>query len=212
MSPLYLEIFDKTRLEILSKFGKFPAQLVLGGGSALSLQIGHRKSYDFVAFYPKPLSSQFFSVVTKIFGENLEKLIDTEDQLSIILDNQIEITFLHYYYSALFPLVSTEFIPFYDIRDIALDKAHTIGRRGVWRDYVDLYFLLKDGHITLKDLLSLGKKKFGPAFAPKLFLAQLTYFGDIQDFTVEYIRKEYKPKKIQEYFKTLVQSYLKFLK
>lgn len=212
MSPPYLEIFDKTRLATLAKFGKFPASIVLGGGSALCLQLGHRKSYDFDLFYSKPLTSKFFNLVKKVFGQNFEKLIDNQDQLAILTKSGVEITFLHYYYSALFPLVFTQFIPLYSIKDIALDKAHTIGRRGVWRDYVDLYFILMRNYIDLKTILKLGKKKFGPAFAAKLFLEQLTYFGDIEDFTIEYVGKEYKPGKIQEYFRELVKNYLKDLK
>ncbi|OGD86590.1 hypothetical protein A2164_03490 [Candidatus Curtissbacteria bacterium RBG_13_35_7] len=73
-----------------------------------------------------------------------------------------------------------------------------------------MYFLLKNGHINLKDLLDLSRKKFGSVFAPKLFLEQLTYFGNVKDFTIEYIAKEYEPNEIQQYFKKLIKNYIKF--
>lgn len=94
MSPLHFEIFDQSRLTILTKFHQFKEKLILGGGSALCLQLGHRKSYDFDLFSSKPITPQFFHQITKVLGKNLEKLIDTQDQLSIILKNQVEITFL----------------------------------------------------------------------------------------------------------------------
>lgn len=179
----------------------------MGGGSALCLQIGHRKSYDFDIFSPKPLTPQFFHQVTEVLGKNLEKLVDTQDQLNLLLKNKIGITFLHYYYHPLFPLVPTEFIPLYDARDIALDKANTIGRRGLWRDYVDLYFLLKKGDVRLKELLKLGKKKFGAAFAPKLFLEQLTYFGDIEEYTIEYVSRQINPEEIKKFLVNAVKQF-----
>jgi predicted nucleotidyltransferase component of viral defense system len=191
----------------LSKLRNFPEKVVLGGGTACCLQLGHRKSYDFDIFLKKPLSPQFFHQVTRIFGMNLEKLVDTQDQLSILLENKVELTFLHYYYSPLFPVISTKFIPIYDLKDIALDKAYTLGRRGIWRDYVDLYFLLKEKHLTLKELLKLGKKKFRAGFAPKLFLEQLTYFGDIKDYTIEYIGREINHAEIKRFLRNEVKQF-----
>jgi len=43
------------------------------------------------------------------------------------------------------------------MNDIAADKAFTVGRRGAFRDYVDLYFLLKD-KTTLPKIISDAQK------------------------------------------------------
>jgi len=67
----------------------------------------------------------------------------------------------------------------FDIRDLATAKAYAIGKRGVWRDYFDVYFLLKSGELDLKRLLKMSKKRYGSLFSEKLFLEQLCYFDDI---------------------------------
>jgi len=74
----------------------------------------------------------------------------------------------------------------FDIRDLATAKAYAIGRRGVWRDYFDVYFLLKSRKVGLEDLLKMSKKRYGSLFSKKLFLEQLCYFDDINDFSIEY--------------------------
>ena len=92
-------------------------------------------------------------------------------------------------------------------RDLASNKAYVIGRRGAWRDYVDLFFLLKNG-VEFEKVITETKKRFGGAFSEKLFLEQLTYFGDLSDFTVDYLGKNYEPEEIQEYFKKLVSDFV----
>ena len=57
MSTLRHEIFDPDRTEIFQKLKPFNRIGVLAGGSALALQLGHRKSFDFDIFISKPLST-----------------------------------------------------------------------------------------------------------------------------------------------------------
>ena len=49
-SKLHLDILDKTRQDLLKKIMPVAKYFVLGGGTALSLQIAHRKSFDFDFF------------------------------------------------------------------------------------------------------------------------------------------------------------------
>ena len=53
--------------------------------------------------------------------------------------------------------------------------------RSKWKDYVDLYFLLRD-HFTIADISSVATRIFGEFFSEKLFRSQLCYFDDI-DYT-----------------------------
>ncbi|MEW6540757.1 MAG: hypothetical protein AB1402_03950 [Bacillota bacterium] len=70
-------------------------------------------------------------------------------------------------------------------REIALMKAYTIGRRAAFRDYVDMYFVLKSGAATLEHILQHAPGKFtlhGEAlFSARLFLEQLVYTKDVPD-------------------------------
>lgn len=70
-------------------------------------------------------------------------------------------------------------------KEIALMKAYTIGRRPTFRDYIDLYFLLKNGIVNLEYILEKAPQKFviegKPVFSKKLFLEQLMYTEDLID-------------------------------
>jgi len=57
-------------------------------------------------------------------------------------------------------------------------KAYALGRRPKWKDYVDLYFIIKD-HCSVKEILEKANKIFGKEFNEKLFRSQLCYFDDM---------------------------------
>lgn len=62
--------------------------------------------------------------------------------------------------------------------DLAAMKAYALGGRAKWKDYVDLYFLLKD-YFSLQEISAHAKKMFECFFNEKLFREQLTYFEEI---------------------------------
>ena len=62
---------------------------------------------------------------------------------------------------------------------VAITKAYALNRRNSWRDYVDLYFVIRDKHASLKQIIAAAGKVYGGAFSEKLFLAQLLYTDDI---------------------------------
>lgn len=198
MIALFHDILDKDRKQVFAKLAAFSkVNAVLGGGTALALQLGHRRSFDFDMFLPKPIPRLLYRLVENVFGESPVKSIESGDQLTLTLSSQVELTFLYYWYPALYPTITTNSLPLFDKRDIASDKAFTLGRRNVWRDYVDFFFLLNDKHTTLKKIIDDAVKRFGNEFSPKLFLGQLSYTKDIRDFNVAYMDKIYNPAEIQ---------------
>ena len=60
-------------------------------------------------------------------------------------------------------------------------KAYTLGRRGKWKDYVDLYFILKRFFFFFLSAKSPNKAKeiFKNEFNEKIFRSQISYFNDI---------------------------------
>ncbi len=71
------------------------------------------------------------------------------------------------------------FIPILSIKDIAVNKVYAIGRRANYRDYFDLYVLLKNKYLTLSGLIRLCKRKFGELFSERNMLEQITYLKDV---------------------------------
>ena len=206
MSPLYikniLSPFQKAafeKLEVLKRVG------ILAGGTALALQLGHRRSFDFDIFTSKEIPSEFVWEVKKVFGE-IKVIKESETELTFFTARKIKITFFHYPFKPLYKVIKTGSISIFDWRDIAADKAYTLGRRPIYRDYVDIFFIIKKGH-SLKDILSDAKRKFSGLFSEKLFLGQLIYFGDIQDFKIEFLEKEYAPEEIKLFFEKVVEKY-----
>lgn len=143
MSKIYLELLDKKRQEVFRRLSQFKKQGYLAGGTALALQVNHRKSVDFDVFIRKAVDNVLRLKIEKIFDRQ-DFYVDTSNQISFKLAPDIGVTFVWYYYHSLYPLVKTSSLDLASVSDIAADKAHTIGRRAVWRDYVDFFFLFKE--------------------------------------------------------------------
>lgn len=209
MLKLILESFDKNRLIVFEKLKFFRNIGVLGGGTALALQIGHRVSFDFDIFTHQKLASDLWEKIKNVFGKNSEKLLDSEDQLNLLTPENVTVTFFYDDYKNLFDPIKTEAINLMNPKDIATNKAFTIGRRPKWRDYVDLYFLLKNKHIFLEELIKLSEKKFGSDFSEKLFLEQLVYWNDIGDYVIEFTGSEIPAEKIKRFLEDEVKEIFK---
>ena len=197
MSSIHLEILDNKRKEAFYKLKAFKNKGYLAGGTALSLQIRHRYSFDFDLFLNKEIQRKEYLLLRKYFSIN-KVLLNTSEQLTVATKENINITLVFYPYSPLFPLINTETISLLSLKDIALDKAFTIGRRGTWRDYVDLFFLLKEKGISLSRIMKLAKTKFKEEFNERLFLEQLVYFKDLGKFKISFISKKYSENEIKK--------------
>lgn len=207
MSKLILEILDNNRLESFNKLKDFKLYGILGGGTALALQIGHRKSYDFDIFINEPVNKSIWKKVKEVYGENSYKTLDTPDQLNLVTENGINITFFLDDYKNQFELIKNDSIDIMNIKDIACNKAFIQGKRPKWRDYVDLYFIFKDKHMSLKELIQLSLNKFGNDFSEKLFLEQLVYWEDIMNYEIEYVGKSVPVEEIKEFLINEVKNH-----
>lgn len=208
MSKIYLEIFDTDRNQVFQKLSHFRQDGYLAGGTALALQINHRKSFDFDVFIENPVSHQLKKKVEQVFGKN-EYYVNTGEQISFNTEKYIGITFVTYYYKPLFSPIKTASIELANMLDIAADKAHTIGRRAVWRDYVDFYFLLKWDLITVTDIIKYAQSKFGYEFIKTQFLEQLVYFKDLKMQKIDFLKESYTDTQIRSFLVKKVEEYLK---
>lgn len=207
---LHLELLDKKRQEVLQKLAPNILDFVLGGGTALTLQLAHRKSFDFDFFSSSQIPKRLLEKLSQILTvENI--VIDTLDELTLFTTHTIKITFLYYPFKPIFKHIKTEGgLRLFPVKEIALQKAYTIGRRGEYRDYFDLYIILKNEYISLHKLIAGAKKVYGGAFDEKLFLQQLVYFGDMRNFEVTPISKTplTAPDEIKQYLESLVKTYI----
>ncbi len=209
MSPLYInEILTPTQKFVFERLAIFKKIGVLAGGTALAFQLRHRKSFDFDIFTKKEISPDLFWEIRKIFGRKTKPIKESERELSFFTPNKIKVTFFHYPLKPFYKIIKTPSLFIFDWRDIAADKAYTIGRRPIWRDYVDLFFIIRRGH-GLEKIISDAKRKFQGSFSEKLFLGQLGYFGDLEDFKISFLKEKYQPQEIQKFFKKKIEEYTK---
>lgn len=65
-----------------------------------------------------------------------------------------------------------------DLLTLSAMKAFALGKRAKWKDYVNLYFLIKY-HFSVEEISSQANKIFKVEFSEKLFKMQLGYFKGI---------------------------------
>jgi len=175
---MYLECLNKNQIKVLKKLGFLRKYgFYLAGGTALALQLGHRKSMD-LDFY----TSKIFDY--KKLRKELEKkfkeaifIQGSEGTLIMKLD-KVSASFFYYPYPLIFPTIKhNDFPSIADIKDIATMKLIAIADRGIKRDFYDVYFLLKE--LSLEEIFKWVKKKY-PKFNIYSAVRGLTYFEDAE--------------------------------
>lgn len=208
MSSIHLELLDKERQATFEKLKIFRNQATLAGGTSLCLQIGHRLSFDFDLFLEREIKNSDYLKLKRIFRIR-EVRIHTTEQITVITGEDVGVTLVYYPYKPLFGKIKTPSVPLFSVKDIAADKAHTIGRRAVWRDYVDLFFILKWRYAKILEVTKWAQKKFGVEFNPMLFLEQLTYFEDLELSPMTFVKEKYSIPQIQNFLREQAREYRK---
>lgn len=208
MLKLFFEVLDRKQKDIFLNLGNTGISGTLSGGTAIALQLKHRKSFDFDVFLTNPLKKNLILKINKIFPkEKIRVLADSSNELTF-LTGETKITYLYFPFPPLYKTIPTSSLPLFSLKDLASNKAYSVGRRGIYRDYVDLFFLLKSG-ISFERIIDDSKKRFGGNFNEKLFLEQLVYFEDLKDFAIGYIGKKYTPFQIRSFFEVEVRKFTK---
>lgn len=209
-SNIHLDILDKARQKLLIKLIPVTKDFILGGGTALSLQLAHRKSFDFDFFTKSPLHKGLLETLSQLVSIS-NVAVDTSDELTFFTHSQVKITLLHYPFGHSSPVKKLDSgLVLFSVEDIAIQKAYTIGRRGEYRDYFDLYAILKNDFISLPVVISEAKKIYGTVFEEKIFLQQLVYFGDLLNFDIvpASSKRLPKPEEVKRFFEDLVKNYV----
>lgn len=207
---MFIDFLNTSRLEVWKRLNELKETGILAGGTALSMQVNHRISYDFDVFTGKPIEERFLLKIKKIFWEyEINPVIDTGDELTVVLSGDVKLSFVYFPFAKLEDTVKTDSLDLFSISDLLANKAYAIGRRKTWRDYVDTYWALKNGLIKLERLVEITEQKFDGVFSAKLFLEQLTYFDDVNDVAVEWIGEKIENDDIKKYLINIAKDYLK---
>lgn len=182
---MHKEILTKEQIVLLPMVAEFSTDFGLVGGTAIALHLGHRGSMDFDLFSEEKFGNQ--SLLNKIssFGSPDQVLVNRAGELTFIMGG-VKFTFFHFPYTVLFSESFGYRIKLPSLLTLSAMKAFALGQRAKWKDYVDLYFIIKD-HFSIRQISEKGAEIFGTAFNEKLFRSQLAYFDSINyDEKVEY--------------------------
>ena len=203
---MHSEAIKSEQKKVFAKLSKFP-QFYLCGGTGLALQIGHRVSIDFDLFSEKEIPSGLLSKIKRVFKDfnEIKVIVNHQGQLSVFI-NGIKIDFVKFKFPPALDLVKYEGVKILQPMEIAVMKAYTLNFRGTFRDYIDLYFLLKEEWTTLEKIKELSDIKYGDEFNFRLFLEQLIYLDDIETEEIEFLNSKVNKSEMKEFFKTRTKN------
>ena len=175
---LHYETVDEGTLGLLKQLQSLDilSEMRLVGGTSLALQIGHRKSIDIDLFGILNVEFDILIDELKTLGEVV--LLKNSKNIHSLLINDIKVDIVNYNYKWLTNKMTIDNIYFATIEDIAAMKLNAIMGRGSKKDFIDLYFILKN--YTLSTLIDLYSQKYhdGSIF---LVVKSLAYFDDADE-------------------------------
>ena len=172
---LHYETVDEGTLGLLKQLQSLGilSEMRLVGGTSLALQIGHRKSIDIDLF--GNLSAEYENLMDEL--KTIGEVVPLKNSKNIhsLLVNDIKVDIVNYEYEWLTNKITIDNIQLASIEDIAAMKLNAIIGRGSKKDFIDLFFILKN--YSLATLMDFYTKKYndGSTF---LVLKSLTYFED----------------------------------
>lgn len=130
----------------------------LAGGTALALQLGHRRSIDLDFFSPTEDVPTIRPGLEEALVSFNATLADSSWGNLVYLANNVRVGFYGYSHPLVNPVIEEEGLRLASIEDIALMKLDTLLSRAARKDFYDLYFICRK--IPLKRLLVLAPQKY----------------------------------------------------
>ena len=174
--------------------------LNLVGGTSLALQLGHRVSIDIDLFGTIDFSFEDFVGDFRSLGK--VQILSQSRNINAISIDGIKVDFVNYAYPLIDDLIIEDEIRLVSKKDIAAMKLNAIAGRGSKKDFIDLFYLLKE--FEMDEMYQFYKEKYDDG---NLFLVQksLVYFVDadgqrtpkmFENISWETIKKEIRNKTI----------------
>jgi hypothetical protein len=150
----------------------------LGGGTAVALQLGHRRSVDFDWFATRPLGDLLL-LAARLEAKGVPLVV--EGTAAGTLNGRVRsvpVSILEYPYPLIGPSVpwAAHGFELASLDDLAAMKLSAITQRGAKKDFVDIYAMATT-HRPLGDLLDTYRQKYGIADIAHI-LYGLVYFDD----------------------------------
>lgn len=197
---MHPRVLDANAWELISDLvaADITKNWTLCGGTGLALQFGHRTSFDldffrYESFEPEQLLGRMAGI-----GQ-VEILTRAERTLHAHIRG-MRISFLGLESPLLFESIAYRGLQLGDPRDIATLKFVAIGGRGSRKDFVDLYFYLRQSP-GLEHLFELLEQRDSRIDWNRYHLMKsLTYFADAEEEPMPNMLKPVEWEEIREFF------------
>jgi Nucleotidyl transferase AbiEii toxin, Type IV TA system len=164
-------------LDLLKKLMECPflANYRLVGGTSLSLQIGHRISIDLDLFGVRDYGEEELLEYLRSLGNIEIQYVSRESKINSFTIDGIKVDLVDYNYPWIDDQIIEDGIRHATTKDIAAMKVSAIGSRSTRKDFVDMFFLLKE--FTLYEIMSFFSDKYS-IFNDQHYFNSLTYFDE----------------------------------
>lgn len=172
---LFFQTVDAQTIDLLTKLQHLPAfsSLRLVGGTSLALQLGHRKSIDLDLF--GVITADELEISDQLNQIGSVTILKKSKNINIYLIGGIKVDIVNYHYPWLQNPVNESELLLADRKDIAAMKLAAITGRGTKKDFIDLFFLLKE--FNLSQMVDFYNQKYSTG-SEFLVLKSLSYFAD----------------------------------
>jgi hypothetical protein len=168
----------------------------LVGGTALSLQIGHRMSIDIDLFSGERFSVEALKEHLSTHYDNFRENRTNEFTVISTLEDDIKVDFISYPYLLIGNIVKEDHIRMYSLDDISAMKLSAIGNNGTrLKDFVDIVCL--SSYFSFNRMLENFEKKFPVANAMHI-IRSVGYHDDIVHGEIKMINCQYDWKSAQK--------------
>lgn len=152
-------------------------EFYLVGGTALTLQLGHRNSIDIDLFTKNDFDT---AQLKNVLAEKFNISIDAESKNTLLCKvNNIKVDFIKHGYAYVNNPISEEGINFLSKEDITAMKLNAISQSGKrLKDFIDIYFLLQ--HFSFSSMIEFFQIKY-PQSNPLIPIKAINYFDDIDE-------------------------------
>ena len=196
----YLNVKESMRniINLLSK-DILIKDFILVGGTAIILHINHRLSEDIDLFTQKKYIDNDQVIRSISIISNNYKVLDEYENYIEFFVNEVKVTF----YSFGMPINNKPLLNNLNIatlNECATMKAHAITMRTSFKDYYDMYSIIKEG-FSLTNIIEETRKKYNK-FNVKIFLEKLLI--KVQEDDLQNMKYKVSNEEIQNFMKNEV--------
>jgi hypothetical protein len=179
---LHFETIKPGAFSILKELMELPAlspfQLV--GGTALSLQLGHRMSDDLDLFSNIPFENEeIITALIQFFGDRYLLTSTLTNKLGIFgFIDEVKIDICRHKEELIGDIKTVDNIRMWSLEDIAASKVNAISRRATKKDFWDIDKLLDI--FTIDEITIFYKEKYLPVLAITV-AHMITFYTDAED-------------------------------